>query len=391
MMQRPSRPLVVHIVPNLFGGNGGVFGGAERYALELARHMADVVRTRLVTFGSEARRERIGALDVHVLGGPWLVRGQAHNPLHRGLFTHLHAASVVHCHQEHVLASSLSALLGRLTGKDVFVTDLGGGGWDLSAYVSTTRWFRGHLHISEYSRRIAGHEALPWAHVILGGIDTQRFSPDSEVKRDGSVVYVGRLLPHKGIDDLIRAMPADVPLELIGRPYHPEYLARLQSLAHGKRVTFRHDCTDTDIVNAYRRALCVVLPSVYRDCYGQESKVPELLGQTLLEGMACGTPATCTDVASMPELVQNGRTGFIVPPNNPNALFEKIAWLRQNPVAAEEFGQNARRHVLEHFTWPQVVERCLRVYGIEATAELAVKSDPRPWAHELSAGAAFAS
>ena len=54
--------------------------------------------------------------------------------------------------------------------------------------------------------------------------------------------------------------------------------------------------------------------------YGHESKVPELLGQTLLEGMACGALAICTAVASMPEVVTDGETGFVVPPNDPAAM-----------------------------------------------------------------------
>ena len=53
--------------------------------------------------------------------------------------------------------------------------------------------------------------------------------------------------------------------------------------------------------------------------------MPELLGQTLIEGMACGTPAICTDVASMPEVVEDGVTGFVVPPNDPAYLGAKLA------------------------------------------------------------------
>ena len=74
--------------------------------------------------------------------------------------------------------------------------------------------------------------------------------------------------------------------------------------------------------------MCVVLPSVYRTDEGYETLVPELLGQTLLEGMACGTPAICTDVASMPEVVDHGVTGFVVPPNDPAGLGERLSWLR---------------------------------------------------------------
>jgi len=97
--------------------------------------------------------------------------------------------------------------------------------------------------------------------------------------------------------------------------------------------------------------------------YGDKTSVPELLGQTLLEGMACGTPAICTDVASMPEVVEDQVTGFVVPPNRPDVLREKLLWIRDHPTEACAMGQAARRHVLEKFTWPAVVRRCLDIYN----------------------------
>ena len=215
-----------------------------------------------------------------------------------------------------------------MASRRIFTTDLGGGGWDLSAYVNTDRWYHGHLHISEYSRHVYGHADKPWAHVILGGVDTDRFSPDRSFPREGNVLFVGRLMPHKGVDTLVEAVPPDLPLEVLGKPYHADFLKVLQRAAEGKQVRFRHGCDDDALVRAYRKALCVVLPSVYRDRYGNESRVPELLGQALLEGMACGIPAVCTDVASMPEVVEDGVTGFVVPPNDPAALREKLLWLR---------------------------------------------------------------
>jgi glycosyltransferase involved in cell wall biosynthesis len=108
-----------------------------------------------------------------------------------------------------------------------------------------------------------------------------------------------------------------------------------------------------------------VLPSVYRTIHGDETSVPELLGQTLLEGMACGLPAICTAVASLPEVVEDGVSGFVVPPNDPAALGERLCWLRDHPEAAAAMGVAARRRVLERFTWPMVVRRCLAVYAGE--------------------------
>jgi glycosyltransferase involved in cell wall biosynthesis len=359
-------PRVLHIVPALFGGDpggDGVFGGAERYALELAKHMAQQVPTRLITFGDRDRNETIGNLEVRVIGGAWHVRGQKNNPFAPTLLSELRRADVVHCHQQHVLASSIAALACRLTGRRVFATDLGGGGWDISAYIPTERWYHGHLHISEYSQRIGNPPKGARSNVIYGGVDTNKFSPDPSVPRNGKALFVGRLLPHKGVDDLLKALPEHMSLDLIGQPYGEEYVRDLRKLAAGKNVAFRHDCDDSALVRAYREALCIVLPSVYRSMYGGETKVPELLGQTLLEGMACGAPAICTNVASMPEIVEDGVTGFVVPPNDPAALGEKLSWLSGHPREAAEMGKGARKRVLEKFTWPQVVERCLEIYS----------------------------
>lgn len=369
LTQSNHKDRVLHIVPALFDADDGVVGGAERYALELARHMAEETPTTLVSFGEKERHERVGKLEIRVIGNPWYVRGQRTNPVSLSLVSELRKADVIHCHQQHVLASSLAALSGRVMRRRVFVTDHGGGGWDISAYVSTDRWYHRQLHVSEFSRWVGQQAEKDWSHVIFGGVDTEKFSPDETVKRDGTVLFVGRLLAHKGVNDLVKAVEPDMPLEIIGQACDSQFVKDLKTLADGKRVTLRHDCDDEQLVHSYRKAMCVVLPSVYKNMYGGETKVPELLGQTLLEGMACGAPALCTDVASMPEVVEDGITGFVVPPNDPQALGARLRWLRDHPREAREMGQTARRRVLEKFTWPTVVRRCLEIY--KASPQLA--------------------
>lgn len=359
---------VIHLVPALFDANDGIIGGAERYVLELARHMADVVPTRLVTFGERDREERLGALTIRVIGGAWLVRGHRSNPLAAALLGELRRAGTVHCHQQHVVMSSVAALTMRLLQRRVFCTDLGGGGWDVSAYVSTDRWFNAHLHISEYSRTIAGHEKAPWAHVVFGGVDTERFSPGDSTATNETVLFVGRLLPHKGVDHFVDAIEPGMRAEIIGPAPDARYRHDLEVRAQGKPIVFRGGCDDVALIEAYRRAACVVLPSVYRDLYGGETRVPELLGQTLLEGMACGKPAVCTNVASLPEIVDDGVTGFVVPPNDASALRSAIRWLLDHPVEALGMGARARQRVLNRFNWRTVVNTCLEVYGLRQAA-----------------------
>jgi glycosyltransferase involved in cell wall biosynthesis len=199
--------------------------------------------------------------------------------------------------------------------------------------------------------------------VILGGVDVNKFSPGDGRAQADAVLFVGRLLPHKGVHDLIDAVPADLPLRVIGRAMDAEYLNTLRARAAGKCVTFLHDTTDAQLVEEYRKALCVVLPSIYTTPDGRTTPVPELLGQTLLEAMACARPAICTDVASMPEVVVDGQTGYVVPPNNPAALARAVDLVRQDPPLAARLGLAGRERVPTTFRWDQVVDRCLEAYA----------------------------
>jgi len=351
---------VAHLVPALFGATG-VVGGAERYVYELARHMATQVPTTLVTFGDADRQSTDGALSIRVVRTTWEVRGQRANPMALAAIREACRHDVVHCHQQHILATSLTAIAARLRHRRVYCSDLGGGGWDLSAYVSTDRLFHGHLHISKYSRHVFGHDALPSARVIYGGVDTARFAPGQEA-RDVDCLFVGRLLPHKGVDALIEAVPPDATTYIVGPAPDARYLSDLQALARDTRVRFVHDADDAALARFYRRARIVVLPSLYRDRYGAKTRVPELLGQTLLEGMASGAATVCTDVASLPEIVVDGVTGRVVPPNDVGRLRDTLAHMLGRPEETERMGGAGRDRVLAEFTWRAVVDRCLDAY-----------------------------
>lgn len=352
---------VVHFVPALFG-RAGVFGGAERYAYELAKTMAGRTRTTLVSFGARDDAFSDGALDVRVIGRPLRVRGQAENPFSFRLIPWLARADIVHCHQRQIFTSTFCAVLGRLSRRRVFVTPLGGGAWDISAYIRTDRLFRAHLHISQYSERIEGHPRGTRTRVILGGVDTEKFSPSEDVARERAVLFVGRLLPHKGVDVLVRGVNSDTVTWLVGTEAVPRYRQDLERFAQGKRVEFLSGLDDGAVVDRYRRASVLVLPSVYRTLYGEETAVPELLGQTLIEAMACGTPVIGTNVASLPEIIEDGVTGFLVPPNDAAALGQRIEWILADPARSVEMGRRARARVLERFSWNAVVERCLAAY-----------------------------
>jgi glycosyltransferase involved in cell wall biosynthesis len=359
---------VLHIAPTYFADHS-VVGGAERYTRELARAMSAVADVVLLSFGERAATVTDGSLRIELLRRPRLHGGGslATNPVSRRFVRLVQWADVVHCHQVNTLSTDLGILFGRAFGKRVFVTDLGGGHrWALSKLFPILRRADALLLISAYSRALWARRKL-WSrpaalHVIGGGVDAERFAP-GEGPKSGETLFVGRLLPHKGVNYLIEAMPRGAPLRLVGRPYDGVFFSQLRAAAAGRSVVFETTASDDDLIERYRRALVTVLPSVYESIDGAWTQQPELLGLVVLESMACGTPVIVTRVASLPELVQDGVTGFIVAPNDPDAIREKIQWLRDHPASAVEMGRRARALVVEHFTWSAVVARCLQAYS----------------------------
>lgn len=352
----------IHVVPLLFGPSG-IHGGAERYAYEMAHAMARRCPTSLVTFGAEPGVTRDGELRVRVIK-PFAYPRQSHlktktNPLSvRPLLEELASARRVFCHQQNVLVSTIAGIHCRLRGVPVFAIPLGGSGWDLSSYVSTDRLFTGILHISEYSRRLQGHGKLARAHVVYAGVSPRKFFADPSVRKDGSVLFVGRLLPHKGIEVLIEALTAGMSCVVAGTRKDENYYSQLQRLAIGKSVEFREQVSDDDLRLLYQRACAVVLPSVSRDLYGRSVPWTELFGQTLIEGMACGTPAIASNVAALPEVVEDGRTGFLFPERGVSELREILTRLRDRESLVRELGERAQEAVRSRFTWDAVLDRC---------------------------------
>jgi glycosyltransferase involved in cell wall biosynthesis len=204
--------------------------------------------------------------------------------------------------------------------------------------------------------------------VIYGGADAQRYAPDPAQDRQG-VLFVGRLTPHKGVDRLLAALPDGATLRVVGTTGHdprlPErdYPSLLRRLARDREVTFLGQVNDVELPVLYRSAVVLALPSVARTCYGRPVRVSELLGLVALEAMASGTPVVASRVGGLAEVIQDGETGFLVPPGDVPALRERLRQLLGNPGLARRMGDNARALVLERFTWEAVAERCLQAYA----------------------------
>lgn len=359
---------VLHLSPTGFGP-GGVTGGGERFARELARAMAARADVTLVTFGDGRISGRRGSLAFEQW--PRGVLGRWHplavNPLRWRLVRHLRHADVIHAHQVFTCLAAFAVWVGSRWGKPTFVTDLGGGHpYAPANYFRVLPRATGLLLLSEYSRRLWAEQPPgrrpDKLQVISGGVDLERFSPGPG-RQFGKVLFVGRLLPHKGLEYLLEAIEPPMHLVVVGSVSHEGYAGELQRRAASMPVTFEFEVTDDQLVAHYRSAMATVVPSVYRSASGVETRIPELLGLVALESLACGTPVIASNVASLPELVEDGGTGFIVPPNDAVAIRERLRYLLAHPAEVERMGQAGRAFVREHFRWDQVVERCLRAYG----------------------------
>lgn len=353
------------MVPALYGEEG-VYGGAERYVFELARAMAERTPTTLVAFGRHPRRRREANLEVHVLRNLLPIRRFVFDPVSVSLLGELRRADVVHYHQSTTMMATVALAYAHAAGKPIVSTPLGGSGYGLHRLVDVSAHYDAHLHISEFSRRAFGHEGRPNAHVVHGGIDVAKYAPSPDVPFEArrGVLFVGRLLPHKGVNYLVEGCPPDLPLAIVGRRWRhaQRFYELLHELARGKDVSFHEDYDDARTVDAYQRALAIVLPSVHETVFGEHYDIPELLGQTLLEGMAAGAVGIATGICSMPEIVEDGVSGFLVPPNDARALGERLGWLKDHRDDAQRMGFAARRRVLETYVWPKVVDACLAAY-----------------------------
>jgi D-inositol-3-phosphate glycosyltransferase len=213
--------------------------------------------------------------------------------------------------------------------------------------------------------------------VISPGVDTERFHPIPQAYARESVglcpdrriiLFVGRIEPLKGIDNLLRAFGI-----IIGK--HPELreglcvsiiggdpdgtgksdeMDRLRELRSeldiDEEVLFLGARDQDTLQYYYSAAEMVIMPSDY-----------ESFGMVALEAMACGTPVIASDVGGLAYLVKHGRTGYRVPARDPKALAGKILRLLNDEGLRRRIGQRAECWA-EAYAWPVIADRILALY-----------------------------
>jgi glycosyltransferase involved in cell wall biosynthesis len=203
----------------------------------------------------------------------------------------------------------------------------------------------------------------------LAPLDRNRARAGLGLARDAFVVLqLGRLVPRKGIDNVVRAL-AHLRREhgIVGRllvvggeddtpdPRSTPEIGRLRAIASQEGV-------DAQVMFTGRRRR-----SELRTYYGAADvfvTTPwyEPFGITPLEAMACGVPVVGSRVGGIKYSVRNGLTGFLVPPNDPGALAQRLLYLHSHRAHAQALGRAGCRRVRAAFTWERVAHQLIGAY-----------------------------
>jgi glycosyltransferase involved in cell wall biosynthesis len=215
----------------------------------------------------------------------------------------------------------------------------------------------------------------PPIHVIYNGLDLERFEPCRRVSPGGEgpvrFLSVGRLIEPKGFSHLLRAVRMvrdrgiDLQGEIIGAPLDPQetaiwvQLRRLhEELGLKPQVRFRGGQPLSSVLEAYRKADIFALP-----CVTARSGSHDITPNVVLEAMAMGLPVISTTSGAIPEMVEDGVSGLLVPPADSSALADALERLSRDAALRERLGRSARRVIEERFDGSRNVEQRLTLFG----------------------------
>jgi glycosyltransferase involved in cell wall biosynthesis len=210
--------------------------------------------------------------------------------------------------------------------------------------------------------------------VISPGVDIKRFKPqvnkslffsrEPEIPRNRPLILsLGRLIGLKGFEYLIDAMHMihtdPLPYLLIGGrgPLRKKLKQYIQQKGLEGRIKLVGHVPYEFIHHYHSAADVFILPSII-DREGNT----EGLGVVLLEALACCTPCIASNVGGIPDIVKNGKNGFLVEPKNPEALANKITTLIENEVLKQKMSHYGRRFVEERFSWKTKAQELYDTY-----------------------------
>jgi phosphatidylinositol alpha-1,6-mannosyltransferase len=224
------------------------------------------------------------------------------------------------------------------------------------------------LPVSHYTAELLYDRGVPSSrvHVVPNGTDPERFRP-----QDGTPVRerlglsdqpllltVGRLVPRKGIDTVLRALPTiaercpDVAYVVAGSGPDRSRLEELaDQLGVRDRVRFVGDVDHDRLPLYYSAADLFVMPA------REDPPDVEGFGLVFLEANACGTPVIGARSGGIPDAIRDGETGLLVPPNDPEAFADAAVRVLTDLDLAETLGRQGRHRAVNEASWDHIAAR----------------------------------
>jgi alpha-maltose-1-phosphate synthase len=361
-----------------------VYGGAGVHVTYLARGLAPLVDLTVHCQGAD----RPDA----VAHRPWELLADANQALQvistdLSMAAAVGTAELVHSHTWYAnLAGHLAAMLydiphvmtmHSLEALRPWKAEQLGGGYQLSTWCERTSAASAAAVVAvSDGMRADILAAYPEIHaerirVIRNGIDTTEYQPDpgtGVLERYGVdlsrpyVIFVGRITRQKGVPVLLRAAAGLVPeAQLVlcaGAADTAELLAEVTDLVDGLQASrsgvlwIPEMLEKAEVIQLLTHAAAFACPSVY-----------EPLGIVNLEAMACGTAVVGTRVGGIPEVVADGETGLLVPPEDPEALAVALNVLLRDPGRARAMGQAGRARAVAEFGWDAIAAQTAGLYA----------------------------
>jgi glycosyltransferase involved in cell wall biosynthesis len=202
--------------------------------------------------------------------------------------------------------------------------------------------------------------------VIPFGVDTDFFRP-LNINRDlktFQILSVGYLIERKGFEYLIKSMPnvlkkyANVKLKIVGSgPLEGDLKSLINDLKLNRNVEILKNVSDEELLNLYNSSDLFILPSIV-DSQGNT----EGLGVVLLEAMACKVPVIGSNIGGIPDIIQDGETGLLVPEKNISELSKAVINLVENEDFRNKLANGGYKLVGDKFNWRKIAQSYINVY-----------------------------
>ncbi|GAA1880460.1 glycosyltransferase [Streptantibioticus ferralitis] len=221
------------------------------------------------------------------------------------------------------------------------------------------------------------------ATIVPLGVDTDRFRPSTEPKAHPFTVgFVGRLEPHKGIADLLRATELlDCNLLLVGDGSLRDMVEKAEANRPGQ-VQLKRWVDHTQLPWLLSRMHAVALPSME---IVQRNVVPwigiplrEQFGRVLVEAMACGVPVVGSDTGDIPHVI--GPSGLVFPTGDVGALADCLRQIRDDPALAHRLTVSGRSRACEEFSWRGIADTLIGVWQHLTATDPGLPSSSSPHA-----------